>query len=122
MPRFSRTPEKTERARKLRSDSTAAERKLWSYLRGAGAGASFRRQHPLGPYFADFCCASLKLIIELDGGQHAAREGYDMARTRFLEAQGYEVMRFWNIDVMEGFDGVWERILWAARRKQHEQM
>ena len=121
MPRFSRTPEKTDRARKLRSDSTSAERKLWSYLRASGAGASFRRQHPIGPYFADFCCTSLQLVIELDGGQHAERVGYDNARTCFLEAQGYEVMRFWNVDVMEGFDGVWEQIVWAVRRKLSEQ-
>jgi very-short-patch-repair endonuclease len=104
--RFSRTQEKTDRARRLRRDMTNAEWRLWGVLRGGQMGASFRRQHPIGPYFVDFYCAPLKLAIELDGGQHAERQGYDDARTTFLATQGIKVVRYWNNEVMENLDGV----------------
>lgn len=84
-------------------------------------GASFRRQHPIGPYFADFCCTSLKIVIELDGGQHADRAEYDAARTAFLERKGFAVIRFWNNDVTEGLDGVCEQITWLIRQRKWEQ-
>ena len=84
-------------------------------------GASFRRQHPIGPYFADFCCTSLKIVIELDGGHHADRIDYDAARTAYLERKGYVVLRFWNNDVMEGLDGVCEQIGWLVRQRRWEQ-
>jgi very-short-patch-repair endonuclease len=100
---------------------TPAEARLWLQLRSAALGASFRRQHPIGPYFADFCCASLKIVIELDGSQLAAREAYDAARTAFLEREGYAVVRFWNNDVIEGLDGVIEQITWLVRRRKWEQ-
>ncbi len=106
MTRFSRTQEKTDRARRLRRDMTNAEWRLWGVLRGSQRGASFRRQHPIGPYFVDFYCAPLKLAIELDGGQHAERQGYDDARTTFLATQGIKVVRYWNNEVMENLDGV----------------
>ncbi|MBY0565367.1 MAG: DUF559 domain-containing protein [Hyphomonadaceae bacterium] len=64
---------------------TPAEARLWLQLRSGKLGASFRRQHPIGPYYVDFCCAALKIVIELDGGQHAKRTAYDAARTAFLE-------------------------------------
>ncbi|MGQ0531314.1 MAG: endonuclease domain-containing protein [Caulobacteraceae bacterium] len=121
MSRFSRTPEKTARARELRRAMTPSEGRLWLHLRGGAMGVSFRRQHPVGPYFADFCCPSLKIIIELDGGQHADRAAYDAARSAFLEQQGYLVARFWNNEVIEELDGVCEQIVWLIRRRQFEQ-
>jgi very-short-patch-repair endonuclease len=93
-------------ARRLRRDSTKHERILWNALRASLPHAKFRRQVPLGPYVADFCCHSARLIIELDGGQHAEAVDYDGARTRFLVAEGYRVIRFWNNDITEAFDGV----------------
>jgi very-short-patch-repair endonuclease len=115
------TRDQTARARELRRKATPAEVLLWRHLRSAAMGASFRRQHPIGPYFADFCCTSLKIVIELDGGQHADRAAYDAARTAYLERQGYVVLRFWNNDVMEGLDGVCEQISWLVRQRQWEQ-
>lgn len=65
---------------------------------------------PVGPYIADFACFAEKLIIELDGGQHASAEAYDERRARFIEAQGFRVLRFWNNDVVSNTDGVLHRI------------
>jgi very-short-patch-repair endonuclease len=112
--------EQTERARELRRKATPAEVLLWRHLRGAAMGASFRRQHPIGPYFADFCCPSLKIVIELDGGQHSERAAYDEARTAFLERNGYAVIRFWNNEVRDGLDGVCEQISWLIRQRKWE--
>ncbi len=92
-----------DRARTLRRDSTDAEKRLWRALRESGLG-KWRRQMPVGPYFADFACFAERLIIELDGGQHSP--DVDAARTRFLESQGYRVLRFWNNDVLANIDGV----------------
>jgi len=100
----------------LRRNATIAERKLWSLLRNKQlANSRFRRQHPIGPYVADFFCASAKLIIELDGEQHGEKRNieYDSARTHFLNAQGYHVLRFSNIQVMKHADSVLEGI-WLA--------
>ncbi len=116
--RFARTREQTARARELRRAMTKAEARLWLRMRGDGLGVSFRRQHPIGPYFADFYCPSLKLIVELDGSQHAERQDYDDARTRFLNARGIEVLRFWNNDVMENLEGVCLEISDAIRARQ----
>jgi very-short-patch-repair endonuclease len=86
---------------------TDAERKLWYYLRaGRFQGYKFRRQVPLGSFVADFLCESARLIVEVDGGQHAERIERDTARTQWLEAQGYVVMRFWNNDVLANIEGV----------------
>ena len=82
------------RARSLRREMTDAERKLWSGLRGEQLGAKFRRQHPLGHYIADFVCLEMKLIVELDGSQHADQAVHDARRTEFLNSAGFEVMRF----------------------------
>jgi very-short-patch-repair endonuclease len=117
MARFSRTRETTLRARSLSQNMTVAEWKLWYVLRGAGMGVSFRRQHPIGPYFVDFYCAPLKLAIELDGGQHAAQGAKDAARTRYLNAMGVEVLRFWNIEVAENLDGVCRGIAAAIAKR-----
>ena len=100
-------------ARKLRLTPTDAEIRLWSRLRGKQlAGFRFRRQHPLGPYVVDFFCAEAKLIVEVDGGQHAD-DGE--ARTRWLEARTYRVIRFWNNDVLANTDGVLQMIRDALR-------
>jgi very-short-patch-repair endonuclease len=89
---------------------TVPERVLWRAVREALPEHHWRKQVPFGRYFADFACHSAKLVIELDGGQHAAAERYDAERTRFLEAQGYRVLRFWNNDVLSNTAGVLERI------------
>jgi very-short-patch-repair endonuclease len=100
-------------ARKLRLTPTDAEIRVWSRLRGKQLeGFRFRRQHPLGPYVVDFFCAEAKFIVEVDGGQHAD-DGE--ARTRWLEARGYRVIRFWNNDVLANTEGVLRIILDALR-------
>jgi len=115
------TREQTERARDLRRKATPAEALLWRHLRSGAMGASFGRQHPIGPCFAEFCCTSLNIVIELDGGQHADQAEYDAVRTAFLERKGYAVIRFWNNDVTEGLDGVCDQIRWLIRQRQFEQ-
>ncbi|HEX8841057.1 MAG TPA: DUF559 domain-containing protein [Sphingomicrobium sp.] len=96
-------------ARKLRRDSTEAEKRLWYLLRGRGLeGAKFVRQLPIGPYVADFGCRAARLAIELDGGQHSAE--IDAPRTEIIEAFGYRVIRFWNNDVLQNTEGVLETI------------
>jgi very-short-patch-repair endonuclease len=74
-------------------------------------GASFRRQHAIGPYIADFCAPRRKLVIEQDGSQHLDEQEYDAERTAYLEAHGYKVLRFWNGDVMNNIEGVMGVIL-----------
>jgi very-short-patch-repair endonuclease len=99
------------RARQLRSHLTDAEQMLWRYLRFRQIdGYKFRRQRPIGPYIVDFVCLEKKLIVELDGGQHADQKRYDVGRDRWLAAQGYEVLRFWNHDVLTNTDSVKEAI------------
>ncbi|HEY6896535.1 MAG TPA: endonuclease domain-containing protein [Rhodocyclaceae bacterium] len=100
-----------DRARNLRKRATDTERKLWHHLRDRQIeGHKFRRQHPIGPYFADFVCIERQLIIEADGGQHAAQADYDERRSAFLQAQGFRVLRFWDNDVLTNMDGVLEVI------------
>jgi len=101
------------RSRRLRSDQTDAERKLWSVLRGRTLGVKFRRQHPIGSFIVDFCCLERRLIVELDGGQHATQREADDKRTRFLNARGYRVLRVWNDDVMRDAEAVAEVIMRA---------
>lgn len=102
-----------QRARRLRRDKTEAEKRLWRKLREAFPGARFRQQSPVGPYIADFLSFRHKLIVELDGGQHALAQSADARRTAFLEAQGYRVIRFWNNDVLANTDGVLQSIAMA---------
>ncbi|WP_081590505.1 endonuclease domain-containing protein [Blastomonas sp. AAP53] len=96
----------------MRSEPTEAEAKLWSGLRaGRLNGAKFRRQVPIGNYIADFVCPAAKLIVELDGSQHADQQSYDTRRTEFLVSEGYRVIRFWNHDVLRSCSDVLESIL-----------
>jgi very-short-patch-repair endonuclease len=107
-----------ERARRLRHEQTEAERFLWARLRARQlSGAKFRRQCPIGPFIADFCCLEHRLIVELDGGQHASEVEKDEARSDFLRKQGYEVLRFWDHEVFLETEAVLQRIadLLAAR-------
>lgn len=90
---------------------TDAERILWRTLREARPDWHWRKQVPIGPYFADFLSHSAKLIVEVDGGQHATAVGNDAVRTRFLESHGFKVLRFWNNDVLGNVDGVLESIV-----------
>src|SRR5581483_11601209 len=92
---------RTPIARKLRRQQSPVERKMWWLLRSRTlSGHKFYRQYAIGPYFADFCCRRLKLIIELDGSQHAGTQTYDQTRAKFLEKMGYKVLRFWNNEVI----------------------
>lgn len=105
-----------ERARQLRSNMTEAEKALWQRLRILRPlSHHFRRQVPMGPYIVDFCCHRAKLVIEVDGGQHASADNVklDAKRTMWLENEDYRVMRFWNNEVMSNLEGVMDVILKA---------
>lgn len=100
-------------AKGLRKRSTDVEQLLWSRLRaGRFEGMKFRRQHPIGQYIADFVCLERKLIIELDGGQHALPDEIlkDRQRDAWLEKEGYTVVRFWDTEVLTNTSGVLEAI------------
>jgi very-short-patch-repair endonuclease len=98
-------------ARKLRRDSTDAERTLWKYLRAHRmAGYKFRRQYVIEPYIVDIICLEKRLIIEADGGQHLEQESYDRTRTEYLELLDYRVLRFWNHDILRDTQVVLETI------------
>jgi len=99
-------------ARALRGNLTDAEQRLWYRLRNRRFGGyKFRRQVPVGPYVIDFVCMAERLIVEVDGGQHAQRAAADARRTRYLEGQGYRVVRFWNNEVLGNFEGVLQRLM-----------
>ena len=100
------------RARELRQPQTPAEQRLWSRLRNRQLGGiKFRRQHPIDRFIVDFYCAACRLVIEIDGDSHADQVEYDQARTEWLEARGYRVIRFTNRDVQARLDAVLEAIL-----------
>ena len=121
MPRPKRSDPKTKHnAIQLRKKSTPAERKLWSRIRDDQLGVTFRRQHAVGNYIPDFCCPKAKLIIELDGSQHLEQEEYDQERTKYLEALGYKVIRFWNNDVVNNIDGVILAIIYAVENEANK--
>ena len=102
-------------ARKLRSNQTDAELKLWLQLRGRRLGGlKFRRQVPIAGFIADFACEEAKLIVELDGGQHAEQTKGDTERTEILQVAGFMVLRFWNNEVLANMDGVLQRIMEVA--------
>ncbi|QYE33857.1 MULTISPECIES: endonuclease domain-containing protein [Sphingosinicellaceae] len=94
-------------AASLRAASTDAEAALWTELRDRRfIGWKFRRQHSIGPYIADFACIAARLVIELDGSQHASAVAYDEQRTALLTAEGWHVVRFWNAEVFTKLDHV----------------
>ena len=102
-----------ERAKQLRSYATEPEQALWRALKRIPVyGSHFRRQVPIGPYVADFACLKARLIIELDGGHHSQDDiaAKDEARTRWLEKEGYRVVRFWNSELTENMNGVLDTI------------
>jgi very-short-patch-repair endonuclease len=94
----------TPRARRLRSNPTDAEKRVWRILRECFPEAHFRRQVPIRDFIADFASHRLKLVVEVDGGQHS--EDVDKDRTALIEAEGYRLLRFWNHDVLGNGDGV----------------
>ena len=99
-------------ARNLRRTQTDAEKKLWSKLRDRQlSGIKFRRQHAIGKYIADFCCVESKLVIELDGSQHAQQSLADELRSHYLRQSGFCVLRFWDNDVLTKIDAVIEQIV-----------
>ena len=101
-------------AREMRRVPTDSERKLWYALRDRRLGGhKFKRQVPIGPYIADFVCIESRLIVELDGGQHAERAAYDAKRTGYLAKAGYRVLRFWNVAFLSNRDAVLDEILRA---------
>ena len=105
MDKGSRRP--TMRSRALRREMTEAEHKLWACIRARKvAGVRFNTQFPIGPFVCDFVSRGAKLVIEVDGGQHALTEHEDAARTRFVESHGYRLIRFWNNDVLGNIEGV----------------
>ena len=100
-----------DRGRRLRTESTEEERKLWQHLRAKRFGGfKFRRQHRIGPYFADLCCVKGRLIVEVDGGHHAEQKEQDATRTAYLTEQGYRVIRFWNEQVNREMEDILEAI------------
>jgi very-short-patch-repair endonuclease len=109
-------PEIRSRARAMRKEQTPAEATLWSRLRdGRLNGLKFRRQHPIGPFIADFYYPAGKLVIELDGGGHLNQQEYDAARTDWLNSQGCRVLRFTNDEVRFRLDAVLEAIIQACQ-------
>jgi len=110
-----------ERARRLRREQTDAEKKLWVRLRSRQLGDfKFRRQFVIGPFITDFCCFEQRLVVELDGGQHADQSDADRRRSDFLLSRGYRVLRFWDNQVMENIDSVLEQILLALDKAAFE--
>jgi very-short-patch-repair endonuclease len=108
-----REGEKLEAARSLRRNATDVERAMWAVLRDRRlAGVKFRRQAPIGPFVADFAATKPRLVIELDGGQHAGSAS-DKRRDAYMTANGWRVLRSWNSEVFENRDGVITVILAA---------
>ena len=99
------------RARTLRLTMTEAERRVWQILRSHQMkGYKFRRQVPIGRYVADFVCHEARLIVEIDGGQHDRSSPREIARSGFLQNEGYRILRLWNNEVLANLDGVHETI------------
>jgi len=118
--------EKRNFARRMRKSMTRAEVLLWARLRGGAVGYRFRRQAPVGPFVADFACVQVRLIVEVDGATRGEdAQAHDEARTRYLEREGWRVVRFWNREVVENISGVvetigracWEQENWLGERE-----
>jgi very-short-patch-repair endonuclease len=111
-------PSRKDRARQLRKVQTPAESRLWYELRNRRfVGYKFRRQHPVGPYVADFYCHEATLIVELDGESHLGQEEYDRRRQDWLEVQGFKVLRFYNNDIPANLDEMMECIFRECRAR-----
>jgi len=107
-------------ARKLRSNATDAERKLWSAIKNRKLGGfKFRRQAPIGKYVVDFVCHEKSLVIEVDGSQHIEKSEADAQRTAWLGVQGFRVIRFWNDQVLKETDAVLKEILRVINQKKY---
>lgn len=103
--------ETVKHSRQLRKNPTEAEKRLWRHIRDKQLNAhKFRRQFPIGSYIVDFICVEKRLIIEVDGGQHAD-SAYDKKRDIDLKAQNYHIIRFWNHDVLQNTEGVLQEII-----------
>ena len=103
--------ELTNIARNLRKQSTEAENLLWRHLRARRLeGLKFRRQQPIGNYIADFVCFEKRIIVEVDGGQHAMGKEKDKKRDKWFRERGFRVLRFWNNEVFRNTSGVLEII------------
>lgn len=101
----------SEIAKELRKGSTKAEKLLWRRLNSRQLeGFKFRRQQPIGQYIVDFVNFETKLIIELDGGQHATQKDKDNKRDNWFEQQGFEILRFWDNEIFENLQGVLEHV------------
>ena len=108
-------------ARRLRRDQTDAEKLMWRYLRDRKCdGYKFRRQVPMGSYVVDFLCIDARLIVEIDGGQHAEAVEKDAERMKYLESLGYLVIRFWNDEVISNIAGVFDSLTLTLSRRERE--
>ena len=119
MPHSNVDPKTRNRARRLRRELTKAEQEMWNMLRDLRPyGARFRRETPIGPYIADFAWLSAKVIVEVDGDSHETLAGkaHDATRDAFLKQQGFCIMRFDNLQVIDGPDYVFVEI---ERRVRH---
>jgi very-short-patch-repair endonuclease len=115
----SKPPLTRDAARRLRVDQTDAEHRLWSRLRGRQFERfKFRRQHSIGPFVADFFCLEAKLVVELDGSQHADQLEQDERRTEYIRDAGYAVLRIWNHEVIPEIDAVLQRIADALEQSR----
>ncbi|MDP2196485.1 MAG: endonuclease domain-containing protein [Rhodocyclaceae bacterium] len=100
-----------ERAKSLRTNQTDAEQRLWHHLRAHRfMGIKFKRQKPVGNYIVDFVCFAPKLVVEIDGGQHAEQVVYDRRRDAYLQSEGFTVLRFWNNQILNETEAVLESI------------
>jgi len=110
-----------EKARTLRRNQTDAEKLVWQRLRNRQLmDKRFRRQYPIGQYIVDFVCLNLRLIVELDGGQHMDQQAYDERRSDYLNQQGFVVVRFWNNEVMGNIEGVLESLILTLSQRERE--
>jgi very-short-patch-repair endonuclease len=108
-------------AKQLHRNLTPAEARLWARLRAHQMnGVHFRNQHAIGNYVVDFCAPRKKLIIELDGSQHLDHRVYDAERTLFLESKGYQVIRFWNSDVMNDIESLQFKIFQVLNEEKEK--
>ena len=105
-------------AKQLRRELTPEEKRFWYLLRSRRfADYKFRRQHPVGHYIVDFACCEARLAIELDGGQHQERQGYDARRTAWLNQKGWHIIRFWNNELWQNEEAVLWQILQALQTR-----